>query len=300
MKPAVVFNLQKFSVHDGPGIRTTVFFKGCPLRCQWCHNPESQDYRPELLYNAEKCTHCGLCVKHCPEKALTLLPAGLTTDGGKCSVCGLCCEVCPNEARQTAGKNYSVAELVREIEKDRPFYEQSGGGVTLSGGEAISQTDFAIELARACHQRGIPVALDTCGHAPLEAFLSILPFITVFLYDIKHMDAAAHKRLTGVDNRLILGNLAALAQKGANINLRLPLIRDMNDTDDHIAQIITFIRPLNIRIVNLLPYHAIAAGKYSQLGLDYEGKNFAPPPENRLQQLLNQFTAAGFTARIGG
>lgn len=300
MKTALIFNIQKFSVHDGPGIRTTVFFKGCPLSCQWCHNPESQDYQRELLISPEKCTHCGVCETRCLSKANKVTPTALAYDAELCSLCETCVDYCVNNAREIAGKTYTLNELMKEIEKDRPFYEQSGGGVTLSGGEVISQIDFAEELARTCQERGISVVLDTCGFGPSESFVRIAPYIDIFLYDLKLIDRHLHRQYTGQDNAIILSNLQKLASVNANIALRLPLIEGINADDANIQAMIDFCTGMPVSIVNLLPYHAIGKGKYRKLGKLYQDYSFHPPSEERLAEIKALFENAGYKVKIGG
>lgn len=220
MDKALIFNIQKFCVHDGPGIRTTVFFKGCPLHCLWCHNPESQAFAKQILWSQEKCSERRQCEKICPQGAVTVADGIIRTDARQCRLCERCIDMCLNNVRELAGTEYTVTQLMAEIEKDRPFYDQSGGGVTLSGGEALSQIEFVAALTQACRERGIAVAVDTCGYAPFSSFERILDNVDMFLYDIKLMDAAPHQQYIGQDNALILDNLRKLAQKKARIHLR--------------------------------------------------------------------------------
>jgi pyruvate formate lyase activating enzyme len=294
MAKALIFNIQKFCVHDGPGIRTTVFFKGCPLTCVWCHNPESQNFAPEFLYSFEKCTCCGRCVKCCPEGA-----ARVDGNSANCLLCGTCADICPNEVRLIAGKEYGLDELLVEIEKDRPFYEQSGGGVTLSGGEALCQINFVEELVQACWQKGISIVVDTCGQVPWACFSRVLNGTDLFLYDLKFGDPVRHKIYTGEDNRQVVTNLRRLCDTGAKVNLRVPLIEGINTDDANIDSIIALTRKLNIGMVNLLPYHDIARDKYKRLNRAYRNGMSCPPPE-RLEQIQCRFTKSGFTVKIGG
>jgi len=278
MTKAFLFNIQKFCVHDGPGIRTTVFFKGCPLSCGWCHNPESQKFDRELLFQREKCRSCGQCQSHCPQGAA----AAHGCIAGKCTVCGLCADLCPGGARMVAGKEYCLEELLAEIEKDAPFYEQSGGGVTLSGGEALCQIDFVARLVRACSQKGIHVAIDTCGQLPFESF------------------ASRHKQHTGRDNSLILANLARLSASGAKVQLRLPLIEGINADDANIAGMMAVAKPLGITAVALLPYHDIGRDKYRRLGREYPAPLAASPSTGRLEEIRRLFAQDGFAVTMGG
>ena len=295
MNTALIFNIQKFCVHDGPGIRTTVFFKGCPLTCLWCHNPESQAFGRQILWSGEKCTGCRQCEQACPQQATGAGPAVRS-----CALCERCIDICIHNARELAGTEYTVSALMAEIEKDRPFYDQSGGGVTLSGGEALSQLDFAAELARSCRDRGIAVAVDTCGYAPFSSFEKILPAADLFLYDIKLMDAALHQKYTGRDNALILDNLQKLARCKARIQLRLPLIAGINEDDRNIQAIIDFVRDFRLEAVNLLPYHDTGTSKYAKLGRQYGDRPMAPPAAARLNEIKTMFEQANFKVKIGG
>ncbi len=290
--------LQKFSIHDGPGIRTTVFFKGCPLRCSWCHNPESQSYRAELLYDAEKCTQCLRCLPHCPQQAIT---ASAATDRNLCRACGECSDHCLHGARQIAGRAISPAELLPQLLADQVFYEQSGGGVTFSGGEPLSHIDVLETLAQESKRHRLHVCVDTCGHAPAESFRRSLRYTDLFLFDLKHMDPAKHRLYTGQDNRLILANLRLLSDFGANIFLRLPLIEGINADSENIAATLAFAKTLRLRQVNLLPYHATGRSKYARLGrADETGEQLKPPTPDRLEEIRHQFAAAGFDTHIGG
>lgn len=300
MKEAVIFNIQKFCLHDGPGIRTTIFFKGCPLNCWWCHNPESQSFHREFFYNRENCSGCGRCLQSCPQGAILATPRGFLTDVSRCLFCGNCTAVCFNNAREMVGRPYTVHELVKEIETDRPFYEQSGGGVTLSGGEALCQIDFVVELVKILHQKGISVALDTCGHLPFSSFARVLEYVDVFLYDLKLMDEKLHKQYTGQDNQLILENLVRLVNKGAVVHLRIPLLDGINTDDDQIIALIDFVKDLKISRVHLLPYHATGSYKYTRLQRDYPGHLWCRPTNARLEEIKQLFEANKLNVKIGG
>lgn len=300
MKKAMIFNIQRFCIHDGPGIRTTVFFKGCPLRCLWCHNPESQSFGKEILFNAEKCAGCGQCRQRCPQGAIQATQGGWVQDHSKCISCENCIDFCVNNAREMAGREYTVHDVMAEIERDRPFYEQSGGGVTLSGGEAMCQIDFVAELVKTCKKRGISVAIDTCGYVPFESFERILGDVDVFLYDLKLMDPVLHEKYTGKDNRLILDNLQRLADRGANINLRIPLIEGVNTGHSHIIGILDFISGMKISSVNLLPYHDIGKAKYYRLYRDYPHLQLSTPSNEKLNEIKSLFEANHQRVKIGG
>ena len=300
-----VFNIQKFSIHDGDGIRTSIFFKGCPISCLWCHNPESQRYQKELMLFHDRCTACGSCVRHCPAEANRIEDGKLIIDRDKCTACGVCTDWCLNNAREVAGKEYTVQELVKEAEKDRMFYEDSGGGITLSGGEVMVQDmDYIEKLCRILHDKGYSVNIDTCGYAPYENFKRILPYVDTFLYDIKAMDPEVHKHFIGVDNELILENLKKLSEDGARINIRIPVIDGVNATEEFMNSAIDFLRENNIRVkqVNLLPYHNTGMHKYRKLDRSYDEEHLLKVPEKADMELFKDiFMKHGFSnTKIGG
>lgn len=282
-----IFNIQKFSIHDGPGIRTTVFLKGCPLTCLWCHNPESQNPKREMLIETEKCAHCGACAAVCPSP-------------DACSFCGKCVVACPNGAREIAGQIDTVDEVVRIVMQDEVFYRQSGGGATLSGGEPLIQIDFADELLKRLSAEKIHTAVDTCGAVPFSSLERAARHADLFLYDIKLMDDEKHRFYTGVSNRPILENLKRLSEIHPNIHIRMPIIEGVNADMEHIGQTIDFLRPLHIARVSLLPYHDFAAGKYAKLNRPYEGARMRVPTDERMEAFRAAFERAGFTVGIGG
>lgn len=300
MNQTIIFNVQKFSVHDGPGIRTTVFFKGCPLVCAWCHNPESQSGLPELLFDREKCSLCGRCLDLCAKGAIEAANDSLLTEQHRCDACGRCAERCIRGAREVAGKKIACSNLLKEVEQDRVFYEQSGGGVTFSGGEALSQIDALTELSQTCKARGLHVAVDTCGYAPFASFERILKYTDLFLYDIKHMDETAHRQYTGQGNELILDNLRRLAAVGANIALRLPLIEGVNAHDENIAAVAAFIKDIRLSQVNLLPYHNTGSSKYARLGRYFDPARWSAPSPARLQAIAERLSLTGHKIYLGG
>jgi pyruvate formate lyase activating enzyme len=300
MDTATIINIQKCCVHDGPGIRTTIFFKGCPLNCWWCHNPESQNYEKEIMYNEEKCSKCGVCIQKCSNNCISIKDNTLTTIYDNCTYCETCVDFCINSAREIVGKEFNLESLMKEIEKDKIFYEQSGGGVTLSGGEVMTQIDFVEPLVKACHRKGISVAIDTCGHAPFQNYEKIIEYVDVFLYDIKLIDSQMHQKYTGKSNYMILDNLKKLSEKNANINLRIPLIDGINADHKNINEIINFIRNLNIKNINLLPYHEIGKDKYNRLGLDYKGHLMKVPSDEKLKEFKSLFEQYNFEVKIGG
>ena len=300
-----IFNIQKFSTHDGDGVRTTIFFKGCPLRCMWCHNPESQHYYKELIFHHHKCTACGRCVAKCKQGANSIVDGKIVFDRSKCTACGVCTDWCITEARELAGKEYTVDALVKEAMKDKIFYEQSGGGVTLSGGEVMASQhmDYVEEVCRKLHENGVSVFIDTSGYTDYENLKRILPYVDVFLYDIKVMDPEGHKKYIGVDNSLILENLKKLSDEGAGLYIRLPIIQQVNATDEHIESVIHFLKENNIhaRQVNLLPYHDIGKGKYASLDMEYHDDEMSVPVSALMEHFKSMFEEQGFNkVNIGG
>ena len=232
----VVFDIKKFSIHDGPGIRTTVFLKGCPLRCLWCHNPESQRSGPEVMLRGERCIACAACLEACAQGAITINGSGAVTDRALCIECGLCTASCYAEARELVGRTMTVAEVLAEIEGDISFYDESGGGVTFSGGDPLLQRDFLLALLKACRAKEIHTAVDTSGSFSWPALEMIRPYVDLFLYDLKLMDEERHKRVTGVSNRLILQNLEALSKLGHKIIIRVAVVPGINDDERNIYQ----------------------------------------------------------------
>lgn len=298
-----IINIQRYSIHDGDGIRTTIFFKGCPLKCHWCHNPESQNYGQELFYNVERCSSCLACASVCPEGAIKKLDKGVTTDREKCCTCGKCIDYCINNCRELVGKEYEIKELLKLVDKDSMFYEESGGGVTLSGGEVMSQNiEYLEELVKALKKKGYNVAIDTCGHAPYESYERILPYVDTFLYDIKMMDKEKHKKFMGKSNELILDNLKRISGAGAHINLRIPVIGGVNEDDASMDDIISFLKKeVRVEKVNLLPYHNTGSSKYEKLNLIYKGEDFWTPDNDWMEHLKSKFEENGFNnVKIGG
>jgi pyruvate formate lyase activating enzyme len=295
LNTGLIFDIKKYSIHDGPGIRTTVFFKGCPLSCWWCHNPESQARAVEMMVRDKRCIGCGACVETCPQQAITLNGHGApVTNWEKCDACGDCAAVCYAEARQQVGRQMSVAEVLADIERDRAFYDESGGGVTFSGGEPLLQPDFLLALLRACRERDIHTALDTCGHARWPALDRVRPYVNLFLYDLKLMDEAKHRQVTGVSNRLILDNLQRLSQAGHAITVRIPVIPGVNDDDDSLRQIAAFLAGLpHLQGVELLPYHRIALDKYVRLNKAYLLDDTQPPPVERMAEIGQMMAGFG-------
>ena len=309
-----VYDIQKFSVHDGPGIRTTVFLKGCPLRCLWCHSPESQRFESDLAFMEMKCIGlevCALCMKACGQGAVSAgeKKKSLTedkeitvpvVDRARCVTCLKCAEACPSGALYDPKKPMTVEEVFTAAAKDKKYYDKSGGGVTISGGEPMSQFPFTLALAKRCHEAGITVALDTTGFAPTERFLEILPYVDLFLYDLKHLDSKSHKNLTGVPNDLILENARVLTKAGGRFQVRFPMIPKLNATPANIRATAEFCVEIQdgIDVVQLLPYHKFGATKYDRLGIQYRLTNVEPPSDEFMQEALQLFQGMGLKAMI--
>lgn len=300
MSRALITNIQRCSTKDGPGIRTTVFFKGCPLQCIWCHNPETQSYNKEIIQKNDKCTLCKICLNTCSNDAIYVHNKMVCTDLDKCIKCGKCVENCVNNARDIIGKEYTPEELLIEIKKDEMFYEESGGGVTLSGGEVMSQFEFVKEFLVLCYKEGISVAIDTCGYCEFYKYESILKYVDLFLYDLKILDPILHKKYIGKTNDIILENLKKLSEAHANINLRLPIIDGINAEIIQIEEIIKFIRPLNIIKINLLPYHDIGVYKYFNLNRKYTNIKLEKPNDELMRKIKLCFEKKGYDVQIGG
>ena len=266
---ATIFDIQRASFVDGPGIRTTVFFKGCNLRCAWCHNPESQSANREMLFHKNRCTGCGKCKEKCPNSL------------EKCDFCGKCTLYCPHDAREICGKEYTIDDVVHEVIKDKAIYENSGGGVTFSGGECMLQIDFLEEVLKKCKEEEIHTAVDTAGHVPPEYFERIIPYTDLFLYDVKIFDIEKHKKYVGVGNELILSNLKRLLDLGCSVITRTPVIVGINDSEEEIKAI----KKLAARAekIELLPYHAMGEHKYTALGKAAE--HFEAPSGEKMTEL---------------
>ncbi|MCU0305526.1 MAG: glycyl-radical enzyme activating protein [Thermoanaerobaculales bacterium] len=296
-----VFNIQRCSVHDGPGIRTTVFLKGCPLRCDWCHNPESLDGEPEVAISGERCIACGACVDACPESGGVRPARGPDWDDGTCRRCGACAEACPGEARELIGEPRAVAELVAELERDRPFFDASGGGVTFSGGEPLCHPSFLAACLEACRERGLHTAVDTSGFAPARVMREIARRADVLLYDLKHLDPEAHRRHTGVDNAVILDNLRELSAGGAELWIRFPLVPGFNDDPDHLDALAAFVGSLPGRHpVFVLPYHAAGADKWRRLGKPGPPVEHRPPTDAELAAVAERLRSHDLDVRLTG
>jgi len=297
----IIFDIKRYAIHDGPGIRTSVFLKGCPLRCWWCHNPESQSIEPVVVYRPDRCIGCGACERACPEGAIRLTPKGFIADPALCRSRGNCAEVCPSGARELVGKNVDVPWVMQEIEKDRLFYEESGGGVTFTGGEPLMQPDFLEELLMECRKIDIHTAVDTTGYASPEVVRKIVRYTDLFLYDVKFIDAEKHLKYTGVSNELILDNLVQLSREGARISVRVPVIPGINDDAGEMAAIARFVSNLpGIVELAVLPYHGAAKQKYERFGMEYLLRDLEEPQEEEMENLAGVFRSKGLKVKIGG
>lgn len=283
-RKARIFNVQKYSIYDGPGIRTLIFFKGCPLRCKWCSNPEGLERKYQVMYMEDLCIHCGKCIAVCPENIHYFADqdneySSLQRSRHKvnrsldCMGCHKCESICPKKALSIAGMDKTVSQVLEIIQQDALFYLSSGGGVTLGGGEVTSQPEFAANLLMECKHMGIHTAIETCGYAKLDALLMVAQFTDLILFDIKNIDADRHFDLTGVRNERILDNLTELMQRGFNVKIRMPLIKGMNDNIDTLRRTMEFLLPFsnfkNFQGIDLLPYHKLGINKYKQLDMKY-------------------------------
>ena len=320
-----IFDIKKYSINDGPGIRTTVFFSGCPLSCLWCHNPESQSLKPELMYRAGHCLLCGVCIEACPENAITLevdnqvmhLPDAtdgygidlkksttirvhkIFTDRNKCVRCQTCVASCYSGAREFSGREVTVDEVMLQVEREIPFYDESGGGVTFSGGEPLMQPRFLSALLKTCRKQEIHTVVDTSGFANWNAFEQIRGDVDLFLYDLKHMDSIHHREVTGVPNEVILENLRKLSECGNRIVVRVPLVPGINDDEKNLMESGKFLASLsNLEDVELMGYHDIAQAKYEALGRSYSLVGTKPPMEAEMHKAANIFGRFNLKVKI--
>lgn len=297
----IIFDIKKYAIHDGPGIRCTVFLKGCPLRCSWCHNPESWQAEPEPMIRPVRCIRCGLCVEVCPESAIMLVRGVPVTEAARCTRCGTCMAVCPANARQIVGRKVSSVEVLAEIEKDLIFYDTSAGGVTFSGGEPLMQPDFLEAMLEGCRKLDIHTAVDTCCYAKTDTVREIADLADMFLCDIKHIDSDKHKQFTGVENQLILDNIALLAGMGKDIVVRIPVVPGFNDDREAIGHIGMFVKQLNsIRQIDLLPYNSGGSAKAGRLGRKTEVPLRKYVPDNAMNTLADCLRELGFLVKVGG
>lgn len=275
-RKATIFNVQKYNMYDGPGVRTLIFFQGCPLRCKWCANPEGMIKKYRVMFKSNSCVNCGACVSVCPVGIHTISNESLKHEVNRnieCIGCRKCVDACLNSALSIVGEVKTISELVEIVEEDRAFYEASGGGVTLGGGEVLMQPEAASSLLMACKQEGINTAIETCGYSKLELVLKVAEFTDLFLFDIKHINSDKHFELTGVRNEQILENLKELLRRKYKVKIRMPLLKGVNDRKEDIEDIIKFLIPFkdykNFKGIDLLPYHKMGVNKYKQLGIEY-------------------------------
>jgi pyruvate formate lyase activating enzyme len=308
------YDIQGFSVQDGPGIRTTVFLKGCPLRCPWCHSPESQQFYDQLSWMALRCLGveaCGRCLSVCPQKAIspgkTTVQASTNTeiqlvhvDRKLCNNCMVCASACHTKALDVCGKDWTVDELLERVIRDKPFFEHSGGGVTISGGEALSQFEFTLALLQELKKAGLHTALDTTGYAATEKVRAVLPYTDLFLYDLKHMDSEAHRKMIGVPNEQIISNARLIAESGGKLQIRMPIIPLFNDTESNARATAEFCRELGaaVTLVQLLPYHNMGATKYQRLDDEAKIIEAVPPSEQKIGEIKRIFEQHGLLVTV--
>jgi pyruvate formate lyase activating enzyme len=286
MQSGTIFDIKKYSINDGPGIRTTVFFSGCPLSCLWCHNPESLSFVPELLYREGRCLMCGACIEVCPKGAIVKNQGtidSVVTDRQKCTRCQTCIATCYSGARQFSGHEITVSDVMEQVKREIPFYDESGGGVTFSGGEPLMQPSFLSALLKACREQEIHTVVDTSGFTNWNVFEQIRQNVDMFLYDLKHMNSARHHEVTGVPNKVILENLRKLAEHGHKIVVRIPLIPGINDDEKNLHASGKFLACLQkLEGVELMGYHNIAQAKYEALSREYQLADTKPPSKEAM------------------
>ena len=294
----IIYDIQRYCIHDGPGIRSTVFFKGCPLDCWWCHNPESKKPSQQIIFWPDQCIGCGRCRDACPDE----VAVGAAGAAEECEMCAECTQVCPTEAVELIGEKMTASEVLGEIQKDAVFYEESGGGVTFSGGEPLLQHDFLLELLRLCKKKGIHTAVDTCGYAEWDILKQISSAADLILYDVKIMDSGEHEKYTGVSNKIILQNLHRLVEHRSteNIIARFPLIPGINDDIQHAEQLGELLSSLKISKMNILPYHRAATEKHARLHDDYRLQDITPPSDDEVSTISKIIEEYGVRVEIGG
>ncbi len=283
----IIFEFQRFSIHDGPGVRTTVFLKGCPLRCLWCCNPESQAKSPQIMIRADKCLDCGKCLPVCPEQIALPASAGGFIDRDLCRGCGLCVEACPVQARALVGREVGAEEALSIIRRDAPFYRASGGGVTFSGGEPLSQPRFLDAMIDGCRAGGIGVVIETCGMFDWTSAKEVLLKVELIYLDIKHLDSDRHRSLTGAGNETILENVIRIAESNLPLIVRIPLIPGLNDSPADLTATADFVRKRlpSAQQIQLMPYHRLGLAKYDGLGREYKLEGTGPPDQDTVDRL---------------
>ena len=298
----LIYGIERFAMHDGPGIRTLVFMKGCPLKCLWCSSPQTQKAHPEIAHDRSACLQCGKCIEACPKGALSFDEDGvLRIDRALCDRCGQCLDVCPGKALQLLGKRLSVDELYKEVAKDSAFFRRSQGGVTVGGGEPTFQADFVARFMKRCKSGGMHTAMETCGYCPWEGLEKIIEHTNMVFMDIKHMDDGEHRRLTGVSNETILENARNVAQKRPLV-LRLPVVPGLNDAEENIRATAEFAAGLgnNFLRLELLPYHELGLDNYERLGLTYSLADVESPSNERMELLRGVAAKSGIEVRVPG
>lgn len=280
-----VFNIQRYNMHNGDGIRTIVFLKGCSLHCPWCANPEGMSAEVQLQFTAESCIGCGACVVRCPSGACAWMEGGISMHWARCRNCGACAQACTAHARVMRGRRMTVEEVMREVRRDAVFFRRSHGGLTLSGGEALLQWEFSCALLRAAREEGMTTAIETCGNVPWTAFESVHPYVDLFFFDLKHMDSDCHRRCIGAGNERILDNARRLGASGVRIIFRTPVIPGVNDSEENIRATARFAAEVGAEALELLPYHAMGAPKYARLGRTYGLADLRPPEEDKIARL---------------
>lgn len=301
MQTGKIFDIKKYAIHDGPGIRTTIFFKGCPLACRWCHNPESQARASHRLYRNERCIACRECVAACPENAIQVGAQGLEWNPSDCVYCGTCAGICPAEAVELIGQSMTVDDVLAEVAKDTVFYDESQGGVTISGGEPLMQPSFLMDLLDACGRLGYHRTVDTSGYADRQILFESASRTDLFLYDLKHMDPEKHAKYTGVSNEKILANLEFLSRQKAEIIIRFPVIPGLNTDPENIDRTGAFVSSLpGVRRINILPYHSAATAKYKNLGLKIKTSDIEPSSHKFLESVARRLETYKLTVKIGG
>jgi pyruvate formate lyase activating enzyme len=302
MSQALIFDIKPYSINDGPGIRITVFLKGCNLNCAWCHNPESISPHRQKMYSRAKCIGCGTCVENCPIDALKLTPDGIVTDFEACDMCGICADVCPTKAMEMSGRLMTVEEVMKVVRRETVMMDHSAGGITVSGGEPLLHPEFLIELLDECGREGIHRAVDTAGFVKTETLLEVAKRTDLFLYDLKLMNSERHRKFTGVPNEKILSNLRILAGTGAEINIRIPFIRGVNTDESNIRETARFVSSLAgpKKMISLLAYHNIAINKYNKLGQFFDLSGMEEPAKEEIAGAVAIFEEYGLYATVGG